>query len=378
MSGPTRLAHIDFLRGAAAILVLAGHLRAFLFQSFTELEQAGLHVGLLAKVFYFATGLGHEAVMVFFALSGFLVGGKAFEDILTSEFSWSRYLSRRLTRLWIVIVPTLVLTLVLDRVGWALTGGAGYDGRFYDLYLQGPRGPLGDDHSLLAFVGNLAFLQNIYVPVFGSNGPMWSLTNEFWYYIACPLVVWVALSAGGVRRIVGLAILLALIVVLPMWLIEGAIIWVAGAAAALFARRGSWLLRSIWLQVLAIPLLMGLMVAAKLPMLAIGDLALGLGVALILPVLVHLPNFGNAYTATARRLSDISFTLYLTHFPFLTLIIMGAIAPRRWPPGLEGAGLYALLLTAALVLAVCVWWCFERNTDRIYAAIRGRWPRATA
>ena len=29
----------------------------------------------MTKVFYLATGLGHQAVMIFFVLSGFLVGG---------------------------------------------------------------------------------------------------------------------------------------------------------------------------------------------------------------------------------------------------------------------------------------------------------------
>jgi peptidoglycan/LPS O-acetylase OafA/YrhL len=58
--------------------VLGGHLRSYIFQNYHELA----HPGLLVKVFYFATGLGHRAVIIFFALSGFLVGGKALADIL--------------------------------------------------------------------------------------------------------------------------------------------------------------------------------------------------------------------------------------------------------------------------------------------------------
>ena len=119
--------------------------------------------------------------MIFFALSGFLVGGKALSDILRRRFSWSRYLLRRLTRLWIVIVPTLLLTLLFDKIGIALTHGVGYDGRYSALYASGVSASSPIDHSLLTFLGNLAFLQTIYFPIFGSNYPMWSLANEFWY-----------------------------------------------------------------------------------------------------------------------------------------------------------------------------------------------------
>src|SRR5215467_4133776 len=113
MSTVARLDHLDMLRGIAAFLVLAGHVRSYVFQSYAELGQGDL----LVKAFYFATGLGHQAVIIFFALSGFLVGGRALEDLMTNRFSWSRYFLRRLTRLWIVIIPAMLLTLLFDSIG---------------------------------------------------------------------------------------------------------------------------------------------------------------------------------------------------------------------------------------------------------------------
>jgi peptidoglycan/LPS O-acetylase OafA/YrhL len=35
-------------------------------------------------------------------------------------------------------------------------------------------------------LGNLVFLQAILVPTWGSNGPLWSLAFEFWFYIWFP------------------------------------------------------------------------------------------------------------------------------------------------------------------------------------------------
>ena len=150
-----RLDSLDMLRGIAALLVLCGHLRAFVFQSFVDLERSGVHPGIAVKAFYATTGLGHQAVMIFFALSGFLVGGKALDDILQRKFSWPRYMLRRLTRLWLVITPALLLTLLFDSAGTALTHGVGYDGRYYDLYSSGPPHNGGIDLSLLGRSGFL-------------------------------------------------------------------------------------------------------------------------------------------------------------------------------------------------------------------------------
>ena len=45
-------------------------------------------------------------------------------------------------------------------------------------------------------MGNLFFLQTIFVPPFGSNAPLWSLSFEFWYYLLFPLCLF-ALSRGN-------------------------------------------------------------------------------------------------------------------------------------------------------------------------------------
>lgn len=109
------------IRGGAALLVLIGHVRAFQFRNYVEL---GAHSSVLTKAFYFLAGFGHQAVIVFFALSGFLVGGQALDGVLRGAFGWRRYLARRLTRLWVVIIPALALTLLFDLSGAASTGGA--------------------------------------------------------------------------------------------------------------------------------------------------------------------------------------------------------------------------------------------------------------
>ena len=68
---------LDWLRFAAALTVVVVHVRGALLLPFGSLpvEQRSLPVAAL----YLLTRIGNEAVVVFFVLSGFLVGGKAFE-----------------------------------------------------------------------------------------------------------------------------------------------------------------------------------------------------------------------------------------------------------------------------------------------------------
>ncbi len=87
-----RLVHLDCLRGMGALLVCEEHLRAFLFVPYARLESPGV----VQKGFYFLTGLGHQSVMIFFVLSGFLVGGSVVVAMRKGNWTWNGYLLRRL------------------------------------------------------------------------------------------------------------------------------------------------------------------------------------------------------------------------------------------------------------------------------------------
>ena len=81
----------------------------------------------------------------------------------------------------------------------------------------------GVDLSFIAFLGNLVFLQDLYVPTFGSNWPLWSLANEFWYYLWFP-----ALFMIVKRRRQGLMAVSRLAVVLMPGLLPGFLVWLIG------------------------------------------------------------------------------------------------------------------------------------------------------
>ncbi len=96
----------------------------------------------------------------------------------------------------------------------------------------------------------------------------------------------------------------------------------------------------------------------------------GLVIAAALPVLALLPSPEGLYRRVARASSEISYTLYLSHFPVLLLVTLTVLGPDRFAPGFAGAAVYIGLLLAVLAWAAALWWCFERNTDRVHARLR--------
>ena len=119
-----RIVSLDLIRGLAALLVCAGHLRAFVFVNWSEVESPKF----ATKIFYFITGLGHQSVVVFFVLSGFLVGGSVMDEYFRRKWCWKRYLINRLVRLWVVLIPALGLTFFWDIIGGSFFGA--------DLFLE--------------------------------------------------------------------------------------------------------------------------------------------------------------------------------------------------------------------------------------------------
>ena len=65
---------------------------------------------------WFLTGFesGHQAVVGFFDLSGYLVGGAVLARMREPKPFLKDYYLHRFTRVYVVLIPTLLLTLFLD------------------------------------------------------------------------------------------------------------------------------------------------------------------------------------------------------------------------------------------------------------------------
>ncbi len=321
---------LDLLRGSAAVLVLVDHWRNMLFVDYPMLSEPHW---VLAAVPYLLSSAGHQAVVVFFVLSGYLVGGSVFRSLDRGSWNWREYLLHRLVRLWIVLVPGLLLCVAWDVLGLHLRrapllyAGAGYN------HLTGAVLPR---LSPRIFFGNLFFLGGLHVPTLGSDGALWSLAFEFWYYLLFPLALFTLRrqTPRMGRLVMGMALLACSAIVgkavlfsFPIWLLGA---WLARAPSL---RPGRSLSRLILLLYPVI--FFGTIKLRLLPGLC-QDYGLALATAVLMLVLLGQTQradparLGNR---CARGLASFSFTLYVGHLPFLLLLTALLAGDRRWQPG---------------------------------------------
>lgn len=361
--------HLDMLRGISALLVLLQHARAYTITDYEDLVDPSL----IDLAFYFGTSLGSPAVMVFFALSGFLVGGKSFLQIRNGEFAWQTYLLKRLTRLWIVLIPAIFLTLSLDSLGTLLSDNYGYDGLYLDRYSQGPEPP-GIRTDLYVLLSNIAFLQTITVPIFGSNDPMWSLANEFWYYLIFPAALWALIGAGTrIQKLCAcLGVAIVVLLLLPWELTRLGLIWVLGAIAYIALKNprisslyGRWY---VWLPAVALAAVA--LIANELDVL--NNVLLGTAFAISLPAFCRLPRFSRTYERVGSFLSEISYSLYLAHFPVITFLTFTLLYGQRWALFPDGWIMFATLVMAGLIAGIAMYYTFERHTGVVYRTAAAR------
>lgn len=188
---------IAVLRGLAAVEVAAAHLRAQVFPSLKGMQNPTLWYQALA----FFTGFAHQAVVVFFLLSGWLVGG-SFLNKMRDPLSIKHYAVDRVTRLWIVLIPAFVLSLIIAGMTRAVDLGS---------VSFAPD----NEYSMTAFLGNLFGVQEMAVPRSAGNFPLWSLANESWYYVLFPLLAMSFCGKTTISRIAAAAACVLIAVSLP-------------------------------------------------------------------------------------------------------------------------------------------------------------------
>lgn len=366
-----RLVHLDCLRGLAALLVVAEHLRAFFFVTFPELQSPGI----LAKAFYLVTGLGHQSVMIFFVLSGYLVGGSVLSALEKGKWSWKNYLLRRMSRLWVVLIPALLLTLFWDKIGYA-HAPAGYEGAYRAIYNTGPTptGPAEWGFPLL--LGNLAFLQTISIPCFGTNSPLWSLANEFWYYLLLPLLLTACMPGKFPVRLLSLLAAMAIIFLLPAQILFGGLIWLSGAGVFFLIRQAPvrrMVTHPLWL-LLGLLLTVGMLLATRAGHMGgrPGDFSLGMACAVLVAGLACTSSSNSLYARISAWMSDISYTLYLVHFPLMAFIFFVFFHGKQIVPTTVTSLWFVGLLSVILAYSAAIWWLFERNTDEVRVFVESK------
>ena len=216
--------YLDSLRFLAALAVYLFHAQYF----------AKVSVPLVGD-------LGNEAVIVFFVLSGLLIS-----DSGRREPRLAAFVQARLTRLWSVCLPALALTVCCDLAG-----------QYLSLASYHPMQPFTPFKWAAALGINALFLNQIWhVSIYpGTNGPFWSMSYEFWYYMLFAALYYLK----GYRRLWALVtgVLIAgptILTAFPSWLFGAALCAAVARTPGDAASKGSGIGWICWGGSLAVAL----------------------------------------------------------------------------------------------------------------------------
>jgi peptidoglycan/LPS O-acetylase OafA/YrhL len=360
---PAASAHLDLIRGIAAWAVMWEHARALFFVSYRQLQNPTPAV----KVIYFFTGFGHAAVMVFFVLSGFLISSAILGRRASGNWSWRDYAIDRSSRLYVVLIPGLLFGLLWDKAGSSLFNSSG----IYSQVLDG-FGLVSARHQLTFgnFVGNLFFLQTIVCPQFGSNAPLWSLANEFWYYVLFPValasgIAWTKKSVRSGTLLTCLGLAVAIFVRRDILL--GFLVWLTGTILVVAYSRWRfsgkpWFVLHLGLSSIVLIALLTVARMRESPWIG-SDFAIGLAFSAFLFGVLQL-NIGigsRIYLRAAHFLSGFSYSLYVLHFPLLLFMCAWLVPAQKWQPDPIHL-VYGVALGAAVL--VFAWFVSKFTEDK--------------
>jgi peptidoglycan/LPS O-acetylase OafA/YrhL len=356
---------LDAMRGLAALLVVFDHCHNLFFVDAGTALRTTTHPHLIYTL-YGLTSAGPEAVVIFFVLSGYLISGSIFRSLEQGRWSWKDYLIHRLVRLWLVLLPALVLCAAWDLGRLAMVGGAGSLAE--RAHANGLSWPL--------FWGNFFFLQDGWVRAFGSDRVLWSLAAEFWYYLLFPLGL-LAMRRGTKaksRLLYGLGFLGAA-AISGRWILGLFPVWLCGTLLARVRppQMGSavrWAAVALYAPVVfVLPMVHWPWRYFKM------DYGLGLLTALLLWVLLSARERVNEKrlpVRAARSLAGSSYSLYLVHYPMLAFLSVAVTSGIPWavrPRNLAmGAGLCLLAVAYGYGVAACTEW----HNDAVRGWVQGR------
>jgi peptidoglycan/LPS O-acetylase OafA/YrhL len=361
---------LDKIRWLSAIVVAFGHAIGIL----TDRLHGSHVLNMIAD-------MRGPAVIIFFVLSGYLVGGSVLRDI--QNFDFRRYAFARFARIYIVLIPALILTLLIDGL---MLHFAPTNPVFSSAWQGGAIGQTSifSRYSLAHMIASILCLEPLIATPIGSAGTLWSLGNEWIYYFAFPLLISVGYRLGGYRAATAVvfgsigAIALVNRMEAAFWLS-----WLCGAYASVFSVRP--LIRSD-----------SLLVAVKYLAFAICVMAVAVGSLIDIRVyILALSLAGFIYLACGRAgedsmshsfdrgLARFSYSLYVTHLQLLSLgaamlFHFGILPVSGITSPLEVLALATAMLVPCLIIAWIMAILFEDRTHDLSLWLNRRFVTADA
>jgi peptidoglycan/LPS O-acetylase OafA/YrhL len=339
---PSFSAYLDLLRFVAALSVLLGHM-----------NQDGLSMGWNPLALF-----SHDAVMIFFVLSGFIIHCST----NARSASWQHYAVARLSRIYSVVLPVVVACVAL---AWWLSVQSWFDSEKLSNYT-----PVSWWHTLSTVLFlNQSWMNEANLTL---NAPYWSLSYEVWFYVifgawhfARGRTRW--LLVAGAAAVAGPAIL----VLFPIWLM-GAWLSASGRYTTRLSAGWAWfcflapLALIAFIKFTAVDLMIKTALHDSVPgfwrlmssQRFVTDYLIGAALCLHIAAFSSMPVVVQAFFARHQKrlagLAGFSFTLYLSHRPMTQLL--GAYFPIP-----QGEVLLSTLVALAILLAC---WVISWGTEK--------------
>lgn len=342
---------LNLIRCIAALLVVIGHFRAEFFVNYDELATSQKSIPMMGL--YVITSLGHVSVLIFFVLSGYLVGGGILNRIRNRNFSIRDYCIDRAVRIQLPLFAALILIACSNAL----------------CHIPVP---------IIDYLLNFVSLQGIFCPPL--IGPLWSLSYEVWFYIFFGVAAYSVVSSNN--RVVTFAVLSLSAIILSKLYVTYTLVWVLGAMASQFKRcRYSGMQTLISFVVMSVTALMHLnVVALRLGIrpLSIESSAITLIFAasscVFILNIVHITpqtRTGIKLNAIGTKLAKFSYTLYLTHWSVLVIMLhFGVERASAW--SLRSTCVYLIGILLSNLVAYILYLPFEAQSYRLKQWIRNR------
>lgn len=337
-------------RWLGMLLVLGVHATA-LFINFDKLTLQTASIFVSSWRIFVSYSFGRQAVIGFFVMSGFLVGGYVLAHLNSNKPFLREYFIHRIVRIYMVVIPAIVLTFLFDTIGRVFFP-ATYGGY-----------PIFDAHYEPRFIlTNLLNLQGVIAPHYGSNGPLWSIGYEFWYYIAFPLLLAPLISSlvkRRARRYAAMAAFFCVIISLrQIWFPFGFALWTLGALITLSDRPLVSSAQRAFGLFLTTGFILGLAINKDVVLAhPWTQYVADTGTAIAFANLILTMRFAGPIDWRLldwpghKTLADFSFTLYAIHNPTLMLLrsTTTAVLGQDWIAGAASLVQWAALATAMTV-----------------------------
>lgn len=222
---PRTIVFFDFARGISAQAVVLGHaLNIFV---------PGIFMVPGQRVFYIQS----FAVVIFFVLSGYLITSAVLKKRSHAGFTFGNYLMDRVARVVYPLLPAVALIVAFDFL--VFQGSRRLPFITIDLSPQAIAGSFTMlfNHPVLQEVAVRTSTSWIDVGPVGTGAPLWSVTAEWWIYVAFGILALIVLS-GKRMGILRVALLLFAIAVPVGYMAHGSyesLAWIIGMLYAIAA-----------------------------------------------------------------------------------------------------------------------------------------------